>query len=266
MSILIFLLYILWASFLCLKLKDIKATPQKYDNIPGYVKYRQSKWYQQKNKRGCYEFTNSTGLIRSSVYVALIPLFLFVFIFLPQWFSLGRHPRDGSVFRFVSPPFSGQLISGVILIGCFFVLVHYLFLFSSRPFAIAVSLEQNIPRFRRSVTWRNMTILALAAAIIACPFHIWMILGTGYADSEKIVYRPFFSFQEVTIEYEDIEEIEIVYTDGVESHCFLSAGEHKIDISGILEITDFLPPYHKLETFVFPFLSPELLQNAKIVS
>ena len=184
----------------------------------------------------------------------------------PQRFFRGYLPRDGSVFRFISPPFTGQLISGSILMGCFFVFVCYLFMFPAWPVAIAVSLEQSMPGSRRSVTWRNMTVLTLAAAIIACPIHIWLILGTGYADSEKIVYRPFFGFHEVTRNYEDIEEIEIIYKNGAEKHCYLSAGENRIDISGILEITDIVKPYHKLKDFVFLNLPPETRERVKITN
>jgi len=256
--------YCCWVVFLCRRLRDVKKHPKKYDVIPGYEQYKRSRWYyplkETKSASRKYRLSH-TGVVKPSVAEAhdiafvLVALPLVGSVFGAIIFSRPYLPRNETTIRFFVS-FSGFLAAVLVLLLYAVCVSHYLVMFSDKPKAILCNLHTIFPGEARSEAWRKMTAIILAATLIVCPLHVLALKNSGYADSERIIYSPFFSLCDKTIEYRDIEKVEILYEDGEEKHCFLiSTDGSRFDIDRKYDSSD---SSISLRDFVFSHLPQEI--------
>ncbi len=223
--------YAVFITLLIRRLKDIKKDQRKYDIIPGFEKYKKSKWYWPTYK----EYTQSdppsfSGFAAVVPLTVLMALSLGLLYYYPNLSQLLFSSNETSVYFFVS--LTGEFLAMGALTVYSAVLSDYWIMFSKRPIAICNNLHTFFRRDTRSTAWRKMTTIVLVLTIITCPLHLFCLANTGYADNEKIVYRPYLSMQERVLYYSEVKRVERVYDEkGREKHCFLvDQGGESLDI------------------------------------
>lgn len=249
--------YIAFSVWLLFRIQDIKVHPKKYDMIPGYEGFERSGWYWTSKKPYCLYGSPSKSHIASSyMFVFFMVLFLLSLELFAYW-SRPNLPRDSTTIRFFASS-SSYGATCISLIAYSAVLAEYWIMFSKRPVAICSNLYNHFRKDTRSEAWRKMTTIVLLATIIVCPLHILCLANTGYADSEKIIYRTYGTLKDTVIYYDELDRVEKVYDEkGRERHCYLHGpnGE-QIDINGLGEATR---RDSSVERFVLSFISPEKL-------
>ena len=231
MILVVLLFYVIFTVWLIRRLKDIKKNPRKYDIIPGFEKYKKSEWYWPTYK----EYTQSdppsfSGFAYVVPLTILMALSLGPFYYYQELSQLLFSSNESAVYFFVSK--NGTFLAMGSLTVYSIALSDYWIMLSKRPIAICNNLHTIFRRDTRSTAWRKMTTIVLVLTIITCPLHLLCFASTGYADSAKIVYRPYLSVHERILYYSDVKSVERIYDDrGREKHCFLvDQGGESLDI------------------------------------
>lgn len=196
--------------FLYVRYIDVKKNPKKYDTIPGYDEYKKSEWFWEPKK----EFTKIDPPGQSDKFGPGIFLFTGLILYvsvniLPD--VIAKKNEATIIIGFMWSKWS--ILPLVIGISFSMFLGFFLPMFSKKPIAISANLHYVFKGRRRSYAWRKMLTLALAFCALMMPLHILSVLNYGYANSERIVYSPFFSFEEQVFEYDDIQNIKVIYSD-----------------------------------------------------
>ena len=255
MILVIFVLYIVFAAWLIHRLKDIKKNPRKYDAIPGFEKYKKSRWYWPTYEE--YEHGDPPSY---SGFAGVIPLIFWMVVFLvplaycPDWLHRFFLQEKPIVCFYVST--WGTFLAMGAFCAYFTTLTDYSIMFSKRSIAICNNLHTIYRNDTRSTAWRKMTTIVLVITIIACPLHLLCLASTGYADSEKIVYRPYFAIHERTLFYDDVQRVERIYNEkGRVKHCYLiSKDGESIDIA---DFGSMIPGSEEVDEIVLSFLPAE---------
>ena len=216
--------YLAWIIWHVMELRKIRANHRIYDRIPGYEEYRRSEWYRltpDSFSRGTYSGASCRG--RTLVlYMAL----LFILNTITESLGtalLSKGQKNVVLFYGLD---DGAYISLLFLVAYDALVSWYLPVLRRRPVDICFSLCTVFPKDSRTRARQKCSAILLAASLIVFPFRLMMLANHGIADSEKIVYRPFFSRQETVIRYDQVLEIEPIYTDTESNgekltHCYL---------------------------------------------
>ena len=244
-----------WIVYLCVKLRHIRTHPQKYDAIPGYEQYRSSSWYWPAKKE--HRKGDPPDLATNIAATGLVCIVLAFFVSTTAVYYLSA-PGGEDIVKFVGA--GAWMLSSYALIGAYSILLaFYLPLFLKTPKAISFSLFHICPKSTRSAAWEKMTLYVLIATVALLPLRVSSLCNTGYADREKIVYRPFGSVREQTIYYEEVRDVIVEQEGGGTVHCYLvdRQGE-RFDLNGRYT---FLAPSDGEGMAPFLRLLPETLSD-----
>lgn len=196
-----FIVYILIIIFLVFKMKDISNNPKKYDVIPGYEKYRNSFWYENRYHRyGKHYYASLIIVILSLISAPL--LYLLSGTLIQKYFLI---PSNTVYLQ------SYQLILGCLPLLYFqIVFTFWISLHSKAPICIANSLY-TFHSFKRSEAWKKQVISMLIVCILCLPVMAVCINGYCYANDEKIVTHNFLSLEENSIPYDTVVSAETTY-------------------------------------------------------
>ena len=255
MILVVLLFYVIFTVWLIRRLKDIKKNPRKYDIIPGFEKYKKSEWYwPPKKEYSKTDMPDSSGLAVVIPLIVFMALFLVSLAYFPDWSRRFLLQGKPTVCFYMST--WGAALAMLTLCAYSVALSDYSIMFSKRPIAICNNLHQIFRKDDRSVAWRKMTTIVLVITIISCPLHLLCLASTGYADSEKIVYRPYLALQERTLFYDDVQSVERIYDEkGREEHCYLAYKNG--ETFDIQDICCFTCKSEEIEKIVFSYLPSE---------
>lgn len=213
----IVVLNIMWISFLAHKLKSIKGDPRKYNTIPNYKAYRDSKWYWPENKE------HHKGDPPDLATVYFTPFFIGVALYYfasSEFIYYSSMPRLENTVRF----FPEGVWSSItfFMYALYSLLVSFYFpLLLKSPQANCFSTFHIFPKRSRADKCLIMTRFVLIVTVLLFPFRVLALSNKGYANSEEIVYHPFWSCSDQHYVYNEIVDIQFVVKEDRVIHCYL---------------------------------------------
>ncbi len=217
-------IYLVWIIWHVKELRKIRENPRIYDKISGYEEYQRSEWYRLTTdsfSRGDSSGASCKGRTLV-VYMALLFLLNTTTDFLGA--TLLSKGQNNVLFFYGLD--DGAYISLILLIAYDALVSWYLPVLNRRPVDICFSLCTIFPKDSRTRARQKCSAIILSATLIVFPFRLMMLANHGIADSEKIIYKPFFSTQEIVVRYDQVLQIEPVYINTERNgekltHCYL---------------------------------------------
>ena len=200
--------YAISIALLCLHLYRMYRNPEKYDQIPGWERYKHSKFFWPATIP--YErFDFAHHVLPSSSW--LVPLLFIVYIRSQIYIHSLGSTLPCLTFRF-TPPYLMLLEICVLLFGSF-AFAGYLALHSRLPRDICyttVHMQQGDPRHK---VWKKTTLQLIVCLVILCPLHLFSLSNGGYINETALVCYRGFSAEQTVYEFSEIKSCEITYNE-----------------------------------------------------
>lgn len=188
------LIYILIMIYFIRKWKDIFTNSEKYDEIPGWKKYRNSYWYEPLSQ---YK-KNYIAPILVGIPLDLIPLA--GAYFLAKILQSIYFVPNVAIIQLQINEFPIGLC-GIIFIS---IILSFWICYNSKiPIFIAATMTA-FNSDRRSTDWKKLIVSLTVIFAIAFPFYILSVNTYGYITEEKVVYNAYFDIIENDYYYDDI--------------------------------------------------------------
>ena len=205
------IIYVIIIILLIRKINKVHESPNRYNNIPGYVRYRKSKFYRPPNWEYDQYDLPKTGW-QIITWVILLGTLTVLLTFGSNFFieddcaysSLLGNGRNeiGILLAFV----------GIICMPALFSNIMIFWL----PFPGCASLVRGVQSnshgsCSRAEAYRKVLMQFLAAFIIFVPVFLLSIFNYWYVDDEQFVVNPYLSFVEEEYNFSELKSCNAVY-------------------------------------------------------
>ena len=203
----VLLFYILSCVVLCARLLAIRKNPEKYNVIPGYEAYKQSKYFWPHSMSyGKHEHPDR--ILAGTMWLIAVLPFLYIYSIHYAYSTESIQPCD--TFCFVG--LYGGFLQICIVFLASFVAASYLALFSKRPADICYTLFHMGHEKTRQAQWFKWTLYLLVLLLLLCPLHLYSLTHGGYVNNSELVYYDGIS-EKTALQFSEIESYEIIYQD-----------------------------------------------------